>query len=428
MGGGLRPPQSLLVEWATDREKYPYGERRGPTMIILLAVLLAMTLTVVGARLWARCKVRRNAGLDDWLIVAALPVLLCYDACHVLGFFLYGIDRHAWEVTVPMAVNVRIVTWGISCSYMIITSLVKISILCFYRRLSEGSVTRSWIWIVRGFMGFVIAYAFVFTLMLFVDCRPFDAFWNKLNPQWALAHNYTCFNEGADFIASAVVSVIQDAAVCILPLLVVRRLQMPRKQKLALAGLFGVGFFLCFCGIMRVAYMYIIYYKTYDTTWEAFPVWSWTLVETHFAIMCASAPALKLFFRRMLAPTSIDSYTNRQRAEYNNFGSGSGGGKNGTGRSKPDDAEIYMEDMIAYRAARAAADQAEKDSPIFAVFPERRGTKDGANITVTQEVDVIFSQRRSDNGDALSGAETASKGPSRASNESLLEDPFAGGR
>lgn len=72
MGGGLTPPPELLAEWATNRERFPYGERRGPFLLVLLGILLALTLAVVAARLWARCKIRRNAGLDDWLIVAAL--------------------------------------------------------------------------------------------------------------------------------------------------------------------------------------------------------------------------------------------------------------------------------------------------------------------------------------------------------------------
>lgn len=75
MGGGLIPPPELLAEWAMNRERFPYGERRGPFLIILLSVLLALTLVVVAARLWARCKIQRNFGLDDLLIIMALVCL-----------------------------------------------------------------------------------------------------------------------------------------------------------------------------------------------------------------------------------------------------------------------------------------------------------------------------------------------------------------
>lgn len=62
----------MIAEWATNREKYPLGERRGPFLIVLISILLVLTFVIVGARLWARCRVRRNAGLDDLLIVVAL--------------------------------------------------------------------------------------------------------------------------------------------------------------------------------------------------------------------------------------------------------------------------------------------------------------------------------------------------------------------
>ncbi|OJD31431.1 uncharacterized protein BKCO1_4800058 [Diplodia corticola] len=416
MGGGLSPPRALLIEWATNRDKYPYGERRGPFVIVIGGVLLVATLAVVGARLWARCKIRRNAGLDDWLILATIPLLLVYDACHALGFFSYGVDRHAWEVTITQAVGIRIITWCIAVGYMLITSMVKISILMFYRRLSEGSVTKSWIWTVRAFIAFVILYAVVFTLMLFVDCRPLHAFWNKMDPEWALTNNYTCFNEGADFIASAIVSVITDAAVCVLPLLVVRRLQMPRKQKWALSALFGVGFFLCLCGIMRVVYMYNIYYTTYDTTWAAATVWSWTLVETHFAIICASAPALKLFFRRFLQSTHGQSYTTRQRQDYNNFGSSAelgamGASAGGDGRRAKDleggEGGIYMADML--REGFASTNGSK--SPVSVTVTDAESAEDDGLADVVAGIDMRTMEERS----------TKSIVRSRGSTDSILE-------
>lgn len=158
------------------------------------------------------------------------------------GFYYYAIDRHSWEATYDQAVNVRIVTLVISFCYILVTSLVKISILRFYRRLGDGAMTTTWLWTLRVSIIFVTLYAFVFILMGFVACTPMDAFWKKMDPNWMQSHDFTCFDEGADFISSTSISVVEDTVVCILPLLVVSRLQMPRKQKLALVAIFGVGF------------------------------------------------------------------------------------------------------------------------------------------------------------------------------------------
>lgn len=141
---------------------------------------------------------------------------------------------------------------------------------------------------------------------------------------------------------------------------------------------------------MRVAYMYEIYYATYDTTWEASYVWSWTLAETHFAIICASAPALKLFFGRLLQGSTAqpDSYPSRQRHEYNNFGSeelgGVGSGKNTKDDGSGDGEAIYMTDMLAFKVAKAKAEKESKELPLFETVAERSGSESPVSITITQ--------------------------------------------
>lgn len=150
---------------------------------------------------------------------------------------------------------------------------------------------------------------------------------------------------------------------------------------------------------MRVAYMYSIYYTTYDTTWAAATVWSWTLVEAHFAIICASAPALKLFFRRFLQSTQGHSYTTRQRADYNNFGSSAAelGAVEPGHRSKgggDDDAEgIYLADMLAFKATRDEAERKVRKSkglPQFSTIGGGSGDgslKSPVSVTVTEDAE-----------------------------------------
>jgi hypothetical protein len=54
---------------------------------------------------------------------------------------------------------------------------------------------------------------------------------------------------------------------------------------------------LCVCAVMRVVYIVRIYYYTYDMTWESLPLLMWFTIEAHVAVICASAPALKVFFK-----------------------------------------------------------------------------------------------------------------------------------
>ena len=57
----------------------------------------------------------------------------------------------------------------------------------------------------------------------------------------------------------------------------------------------------CAVGALRIHYAHRVFYyvksgsPTYDITWEALGSWVSTAVEANFAIICASAPALKVF-------------------------------------------------------------------------------------------------------------------------------------
>jgi hypothetical protein len=56
---------------------------------------------------------------------------------------------------------------------------------------------------------------------------------------------------------------------------------------------------------MRVVYIIRIYYFTYDMTWESLPALMWCAIEAHVAVICASAPALKVFFKETLGSTLV---------------------------------------------------------------------------------------------------------------------------
>jgi len=41
-------------------------------------------------------------------------------------------------------------------------------------------------------------------------------------------------------------------------------------------------------------------------TWESYWAWVWLIVETHIGVICASAPALKLLFKKVLQVSTIN--------------------------------------------------------------------------------------------------------------------------
>ncbi|KAK7702658.1 hypothetical protein SLS57_011269 [Botryosphaeria dothidea] len=252
----------------------------------------------------------------------------------------YGFDRHAWDLTPELAVQSRELAMAASSLYIFSTGLTKISILFFYRRLGSGSLSKWYLTAVKASIAFVFAYMITFELTLFFGCTPIHAYWMQVDFHWYLANKskFHCMDEGADYMAASVISVVQDFLACCLPIMIMWTLQIPKRQKIALGGVFGVGLFLCLIGILRIHQIQIIYYQTYDLTWAAGPGWAWTAVEAHVAIICASAPSLKPFFRRVLVATGYGSGSRFTGAGgggnyYNGYGARSGNAHRHHGRS-----------------------------------------------------------------------------------------------
>ena len=126
--------------------------------------------------------------------------------------------------------------------YHIATSMSKISILLFYRRLTSRA-SETFLRIVWVMIAVFVSTLISICVASFLICRPFSATWVVVNPFWALQNKgkYQCFDEGALFVAGSALSMAQDFIVCVMPLPVIWTLNISMRQKIALICIFGAG-------------------------------------------------------------------------------------------------------------------------------------------------------------------------------------------
>ncbi|KAH8731620.1 hypothetical protein GQ44DRAFT_604447 [Phaeosphaeriaceae sp. PMI808] len=210
--------------------------------------------------------------------------------------------------------------------YLGTTTLTKLSILCFYRRITSSIISRPILYSVWASIVFVAAYGTASILALIFTCSPVEAYWFRFTPLWLKTHKYKCVDEVAYLIAVISISTLQDFLACMLPMFVVYKLLLPFRQKMALAAIFLLGLAVCATGALRVHYAHRVYYytrlkpsPTYDISWEALGSWVSTAVETNVAIICASAPALNPYFKGWL---SVSGYETRSFGWYKHRGNG----------------------------------------------------------------------------------------------------------
>lgn len=76
-------------------------------------------------------------------------------------------------------------------------------------------------------------------------CRPVQTYWN-------VDIDGSCMNAEHHLWSTSIIGIVIDWAIRILPMPVVGKLQLPRRQKCGLWAVFGLGGFVCVVSILRL--------------------------------------------------------------------------------------------------------------------------------------------------------------------------------
>jgi hypothetical protein len=215
---------------------------------------------------------------------------------------LQGFNRHVWDFDAikdnKKLVTARKYVLAVECIFCVTAGLIKISILLFYRRLSSRAVSKTFRWTTWITIGFIVAYTIALTLAPILGCQPISAFWDQVDILKRLkGYEFHCFDEGADLFVAGVISAAQDLLTAVLPTFLYWDLKIPLRQKVALFGIFAIGYGAVALGGLRTYYSWRTFYATYDVTWSTYDVFFTSLLELHVGAFCANAPTMKVFFK-----------------------------------------------------------------------------------------------------------------------------------
>ena len=115
--------------------------------------------------------------------------------------------------------------------YNFALTFTKASIVLQYMRISIDKNVRIACWVM---MGFIIALSVEAFFANVFACSPVPKFWDDRIPG-------KCIDETAMYYANAAISVVTDVALVILPIFIIRKLQLRRREKYTLATILGLG-------------------------------------------------------------------------------------------------------------------------------------------------------------------------------------------
>jgi hypothetical protein len=110
----------------------------------------------------------------------------------------------------------------------------KISILFLYARIfSQDRKLKMWSYIIAAF---VFAWGIAVFLVSVFFCKPVNGFWNQTS-----VPPPKCIDIEKFYVGNSIPNIVMDVAILFLPVSSALQLQMSRKSKIAVCGMFLLG-------------------------------------------------------------------------------------------------------------------------------------------------------------------------------------------
>ncbi|KAL2166169.1 hypothetical protein VTG60DRAFT_3175 [Thermothelomyces hinnuleus] len=290
--------------WVENATPEVNAKSEWPKIIAICIVLSVFSIATVCARVWIRFK---NHGLaaDDYMAMLSMVFALAYAIlCIVQTKYGLGLPL-ALRPKKSLILYTR-TNYAGRPIYQMGISFFKVALLISYLRLFKGThhvIYRRVVWIT---MAAILAGHFGCSLTLIFACRPVHKSWDPFVEG-------KCLAPGPSFTAYAIVTIVSDVVVAIIPIPVLLKLKVHTAKKIGLIIIFLLGLFTTLCSIFR--YQQINRIQNGDGNSTMLIVWG--VVEFNVGNMVSSLPFLAPIFLR-----KAREYTTKYSGSGNNYGSG----------------------------------------------------------------------------------------------------------
>ncbi|KAI0119047.1 hypothetical protein F4814DRAFT_224396 [Daldinia grandis] len=297
-------------------------------LLTVSTVLTGISAVVVVTRSWIRFWVMKKAGMDDWMSVGALTFTIGYLATLYVGK-PKGMGSPMGTISMENKEALLQITFAIELLYYSVLTCVKSSIVFMYDRFAISETFKK---LCKGTNGLLAIFFLICVGVVVGQCTPLEKAWDlsRYVPGSCIDttaffyckyesiywYNYLgrylgSYSRTNCFLVTSVFGIILDLWILMIPLPTLKHLQISKRSRHVLYGIFGVG---ALATAFSCARLYSIHTYTLaaDPFRDSILVNVWSMVEINVAIWCASAPALKPLFspRRFLDSAKSSSSRN----------------------------------------------------------------------------------------------------------------------
>ncbi|OAL43367.1 hypothetical protein IQ07DRAFT_650204 [Pyrenochaeta sp. DS3sAY3a] len=265
----------------------------GLDALVSSAIFTAVAMIMVGLRWGSRmCSPKGTVGVEDYFVTVALVFSIGFTAAIGGEFGLDGgrIETDQAEVQLSSLSTMLKLVFAQSIFYHLSINLVKASFILQFTRLF--SVITPVVYSCHILLVLIFGAACWGVFGVIFLCNPVQRYWEFMVPG-------TCLNAENHFYSTSIIGIVLDWAIWILPIPVLGGLRLPRRQKIGLMGVFGLGGFVCVVSILRLVLVHDAAHHNQVTRSGTFAL-IFSTIEINVAIICASLLVMKPLLTRFI--------------------------------------------------------------------------------------------------------------------------------
>ncbi|KAI1096452.1 hypothetical protein F5B19DRAFT_147474 [Rostrohypoxylon terebratum] len=266
----------------------------GPQLEAAVLALLPLAAITFALRCYVRIRMLKFFKAEDWLAVATMICFIIYCSLVMISIS-NGAGKTMTEVPLenyPMILKMR---YAGEIVYITTSLLIKFTVGIFLLRICSQTWQKTVIWSV---LFVCLVYSVFFNFMAIFQCRPVQYYWL----QYTTKMEGTCFSDdlirGTSY-AAAVINAISDWILGLLPIALIRKLELSKRSKIMVSCTLALGSIASIATIIRIPFIWQLSTANDDTLHIFTVVSIWSTVENGLGLIASSLATLRPLYRKI---------------------------------------------------------------------------------------------------------------------------------
>lgn len=163
----IPPPEAFATYPAPN---YVDPPTRGAYTVATALICCVLSIVFVTLRVFARLRIKRGLGWDDFWILFGLVFGICFYLNIVLGVHIWGYKFHIWDLPPRLYKGAAIIEMTAVVLFLLSTSGVRMSLLSFYLHLVKDAGSIAWKRTIYAFVAITVTLSLAFGFTAVFRC------------------------------------------------------------------------------------------------------------------------------------------------------------------------------------------------------------------------------------------------------------------